>query len=107
MAEVSENLRGPWQAFLVTEDGGQTFTSRTDVPEDVEASIVVLRGGALVAALSGVLADDETVNELDVLYLIGPEYVEDWTVQLPARWEQAQAVAEALNARTAAEAVTL
>jgi hypothetical protein len=100
---ASEHLCGPWQAFLVTEDGGQTFTTLTDVPEDVEVSIAVLRGGALAAAVAGSIPDDDDLDELDVLYLVAPEYVEDWAVQLPGRWEQAQTVAEALNALPVAE----
>jgi hypothetical protein len=98
MPEISEHLRGPWKAFLATEDGDQIFTSLADVPDGVEVAVAVLRGETLTAALGGEIPDGDD-DELDVLYVVTPDDTEDWPAQLPVRWEQAQAVAEALNAR--------
>jgi len=95
-----EHLSGPWQAFLGTEDGDEVFTSLADVPDGLDVGITVLRGTIRDAALTGVMPDsDDDLNELDILYLVTSEEVGDWEAQLPVRWAQAQAVAEALNAR--------
>lgn len=97
---ASEHLSGPWQAFLVVEDGGQVFSSLRDVPNGADAAVAVLRGEALAVALSGSIPDEVVLPDLDVLYTVTPDYAENWAAELPVRWLQAQAVAEALNARS-------
>lgn len=101
--EVSEHLRGPWKAFLVTDDGGKVFSSLTDVPNHADAAVAVLRGEALAVACAGSIPDDSVLPDLDVLYTVTPDYAENWAAELPVRWSQAQAVAEALNERTELE----
>jgi hypothetical protein len=99
MSGVGEHLRGPWQAFLTAEDGSRVFTSITDIPANVEVAVAVLRGDALTAARGGQILDESKLDDLDVLYVVTPDHAKDWSSELPVRWLQAQAVAEALNAR--------
>jgi hypothetical protein len=98
MPEASKHLRGPWKAFLVTDDGGQVFPSLGAVPDGIDVAVAVLRGNTLTLALGGTIPDDYDPDDLDVLYTVTPDLAKDWSSELLVRWEQAVAIAQALNA---------
>lgn len=105
MSEINEHLRGPWLAVLADRDGlvYPTFDeARKYLPDDAEMLISVVRGTALpedvpdseelqVATLYDV---GDLIFEIDA-YLIDED---DVSVGAEARYAQAQAMADGLNA---------
>jgi hypothetical protein len=95
MPEISEALRGPWQAFIA-DPHGEIYARPEDVEQDQSADVSVRRGSALPGergTLPGSFHTGDILYEHEGLYADD----EDQTIGLHHRWEQAQAVADALN----------
>jgi hypothetical protein len=93
MPAISVHLQGPWLAVLA-EESRRTYTDLADLPDDRDVAVMVVRGTA--EPVDGVVPEEAA--DLDVLLLATPDDFSDWVTELPARWEQAQGVAQALNA---------
>jgi hypothetical protein len=102
--EPSEHLRGPWQAVLAEEDGTVYPTVEEAIEylgHDGEVQISVVRGTAAPTGHDGTLARlPGTVNAGDVAcetdaYLVDED---DESLGAHARFEQAKAMADGLNA---------
>lgn len=94
MSEISEALRGPWIAVL-SDNYGHLYEPE-DLTDEDEVEVSVVRGTA--APVDGRCPG--TYHSGDVLYEHDGYWVDedDASVSLKTRWEQAQAVAQALNA---------
>jgi hypothetical protein len=93
-----EALRGPWVAVLC-DDYGDLLTPDDVNADDGSYTVEVVRDSA--APKDGRMPG--SYHSGDVLYSLDDLFVddEDPSVGVWARWTQAQAVAEALNARVA------
>jgi hypothetical protein len=95
VTEISDALRGPWVAIL-TDNYGWPRTvddfeeGGNDIPE-----IAVVRGSAAPNGPAGIYCRPGSYQSDDLLYEIDCFDDRD---ELAMRWEQAQAVADALNA---------
>lgn len=110
MPETIEHLRGPWTAVVSQRgdvlEGPDPFAS-LDLGDDVDMSI---RRGSALPDVDGAIPG--TCRTGDIIRLWEGVYVEDGdpSTDAPARWVQAQAMADGLNAawraaEAAAEAV--
>jgi hypothetical protein len=98
---ADEALRGPWVATLSDLAGFIVDVNEGDDYDEV--TIAVVRGSATPALdLQGESRMPATWDPADVLYVFD-DFLSDHDVR--ARWVQAQAVAEALNARAVKEGV--
>lgn len=98
MSEISKHLRGPWVAAMYGSDG----FCETDPADlmDSFATVAVVRGSAAPTERDGGLRMPGVYAPGDVLYEVDDDIDDDDDAGtgLGARWEQAQAVAAALNA---------
>lgn len=98
MSEISEHLRGPWKAILA--QGAEVLEGPDplgDLDPSDEVDISIRRGSALPDSdgfLNGTYASGDIIELWDDLY------VEDGdpSTDADARWLQAQAMADGLNA---------
>ncbi|MEU8158157.1 hypothetical protein AB0B94_31265 [Micromonospora sp. NPDC048986] len=103
MPAAGEHLRGPWRA-IVADDHGFILDSLDDLNGDDEVKISIRRGSALPTAGDDSDDDDERLpgscSSGDLIELWDHLYVEDGdpSTDAPARWVQAQAMADGLNA---------
>ena len=94
-----EALRGPWRAVLADEYGFVLDNLDDSSPDD-EVRISIRRGSALPTERHDNLRLPGTCLSGDVIDLWDCIYVEDGdpSTDAPARWTQAQAMADGLNA---------
>ncbi|RKR92633.1 hypothetical protein BDK92_7075 [Micromonospora pisi] len=103
--DINEHLRGPWRAIL-TDTDGFVLDDLTDLTDEDEVNISIRRGTALPSGPDS--TEDERMNLRlpnpcyagDIIRLWDSLYVEDGdpSTDAPARWAQAQAMADGLNA---------
>ncbi|MEU5946274.1 hypothetical protein ABZ793_12015 [Micromonospora sp. NPDC047465] len=98
-SNTADALRGPWQACL-TDDYGFVLDNLDDSDPADEVRISIRRGSALPKDRHGNLRLPGTCLSGDVIDLWDGIYVEDGdlSTDAAARWAQAQAMADGLNA---------
>lgn len=98
-AQVTDPTRGPWTAIALDEAG---YVLDADDMDDC-VSIAVVRGTGMPTSRDGdVPQTPDTCERIDALYEI--QDLDDEPKIVPIVWEQAQAVATALNAHAQAGA---
>lgn len=112
ISETNAHLRGPWVAVLADDDGAVYATfddALTELGEDwdSEMTIRVVRGTALpiesptdeALRLPGSYQTGDVALDMDDVWLVDPD---DASIGAEARYLQAQAMADGLNAAASA-----